>query len=339
MNVKAALLKKAADPFAHLFWKAQINVLRACPPLVGAIARFSMSADRSRGNWVKALLRVVVQAPRAAMLHWRDIKNKRVVLPRVSISLTTRCTLHCDKCMAHIPDLKSHKDIPLDDLAQDIRSLFSCVDYIYSLSLTGGEAFLHPALDEIIRTCAAADKIGGMEVITNGTVVPDTKALAALREAGVTVKISGYPPALVPNAEKLKAVLKENGIHYIHTDGTFWRDIVGRGFGRLEDGSETKRFGVCVQQLCVFLFYGKLHLCSESANLLEEELIPDCKEDYIDLRKIDPAAFRGAWRQLMKKRAVSACSYCPGSTYKTPKVPVAIQRVPPGDPQREREVN
>jgi len=59
---------------------------------------------------------------------------------------------------------------------------------------------------------------------------------------------------------------------------------------------------------------------------MEEGFLPDCGEDYIDLRTTDPAAFREQYRKLLKKRVVSACSYCLGDTYMTPQIPVAVQR-------------
>jgi len=60
--------------------------------------------------------------------------------------------------------------------------------------------------------------------------------------------------------------------------------------------------------------------------LIEEGRIPDCKEDYIDLRATSPAAFRGQWQKLLEKQTLSACSYCLGHTYKSPRAPVAEQR-------------
>ena len=321
--MRAAPGKKAADPLKRLFWKTQIGLLYACPP-IAAISRFSMGADRSRKSWVKTMFWVAAQAPRTVFLHCRDKISRRIVLPRVSLPVTTRCTLNCDKCIAHIPDIKKRRDIPSRDLLQDLQVLFSGVDYIYTLNLNGGEAFLHPELDKIIRACADSGKAGNMELTTNGTVVPDAAVLTALRDANVMVKISGYPPALQPNAAKLKQALEENGVHYIYQKSAFWYD--SGDHSRLQDGLERRRFSVCAQRLCMPLYYGKLYLCSESAVLLEEGLIPDCKEDYIDLRKIDPAAFRGEWRRLRKRRAVSACSRCMGNTYETPKIPVALQR-------------
>ena len=321
--MKTTPFKSALEPLERWFWKAQISVLRACPPLCGVVSGLSIGAENSHRVWAKTLLRTAVKTPRAILLHWRNKRERRVVLSRISVILTTRCTLNCDKCLAHIPDLKDHWDVPADEFIRDIRSLFSCVDYIYAIIISGGEAFLHPHLVEILRACADPVRVGDISVQTNGTVIPGEKVLSALREVDATVKISRYAPALQPDVEKLKLILKENGIRTTHESSAFWRDT--GCLGQRQDGSETRRFSVCVQQLCSPLIGGKLFLCSESAVLMEEGFVPEC-EDYVDLRAVCPAEFRERWQKLLKKRAVAACSYCLGNTYKTKKIPVAVQR-------------
>jgi len=323
--MKTAFLKNLLDPLAYLFWKTQISVLRTSPPVCGVVSKHSLGAANSPKVWAKTLLQLTVGMPRAFYDHHRNKQEGRVVLARVTFLVTTRCTLNCDRCISYIPDLKSHRDAPLDELTQDIQNLLSSVDYIYALILTGGEAFLYPDLDKIIRLCADSGKIGDISVQSNGTIVPGTKVLAALKEAKVLVKISHYPSALQPDVEKVKRVLDENGIRYTHASGTFWNDA--GAFGQRQEGSEKRRFSVCIQQLCVPYFNGKLHLCATAAILMEEGRIPDSKDEYVDLRTVSPAAFYEQWQELMKRRALTACSYCLGMTYKTPRIPVATQRV------------
>ena len=181
--MKKKFLKKMAEPFEFLFWKAQIGILRSCPPMVGVVSGFSMGAANSPRLWMRTLRRIAVQAPRAVARHGRDRREKRVVLSRVTIVVTMRCTLNCDKCVVMVPDLTIPKDIPLDVLLDDLRALFACVDKIYTLTISGGEALIHPKLDEIIRFCAGSGKINDIILQSNGTVIPNERVLAALKEA------------------------------------------------------------------------------------------------------------------------------------------------------------
>ena len=321
--MRSTLQKKLAEPFVRLFWKTQINIFRSCPPLCGVVSKGTFNAYQNRRLYVQNMLPVAARMPGALARHCRDKREGRVVLSRVSAIITTRCTLNCIKCLGHCPDMED-RDMPIDDLVQDIQTLFSCVDYIYDIMVTGGETLLHPNLDQILRACADPNKVGNISIITNGTIFPSAKVLSALRETNATVKISRYPAALQPNVEQLKSMLEDNGIQYYHEIGSTWVDT--GAWGQLKEGSATRRFSLCVLKLGFVCCWGKLHLCGESAVLMEEGLIPDCNEDYIDLRTACPDAFREQWQKLLKKDAVSACSYCLGQTYQTPKAPVAVQR-------------
>jgi len=319
-----AIFRKAIDPLVHLFWKTQISILCACPPLLGFFTEFSMGSATSPWVWIRTLALLAVKIPRAILLHWRNKLKKRVVLPRLQFAVTTRCTLNCDKCVAHIPDLKNQADVPLDTLAHDIQALLACVDHIYVVELTGGEAFLHPHLDEIIRLLADSGKIGHIRVLTNGTILPTEQVLAALSEAKATVQISKYSEALQPNAEKLKELLQSHNIPFICQGSKFWRDT--GALEQLQEGSAQRRFGICALRLCLMCFSGKLYRCGKTTILTEKGIISDCEGDYIDFHAIDSGAFGTQWKNLRKKRVLSACSYCLGCTCKSPQIPIAEQR-------------
>lgn len=329
--------EKAVNPLKRRFWKAQIDVLRAVPPLLGIVSGRSLGADKSLKIWTKTMLQTAVQAPGALFLHWRNRREGRVALPRVSFVVATRCTLNCDKCVAHMPDLKNKADAPLPVLLDDIHRLLACVDAVYDINISGGEAFLRPDLDRIVEAIAETGKVSDINVTTNGTVIPDGKVLAALKAANVTVKISRYPLKLQPEAEQLKRALEQHGVRYTHESGAFWRDTADLAFRRKTGGlppvgneAARRRFSGCIEQLGLPYLGGKLYLCCESAILAHEGIIPAGVGDCIDLRATSPAAFGDQWRKLLERRAVSACAWCGGYTNETRKVPVAVQREPRG---------
>jgi len=323
-------IKKLVDPIEYLFWKTQISVLRKCPSLHGAVTKISMGAANSRKRWLKMLFLAAAKLPSSFFYHLRDKLKKRIVLGRVTIPATLRCTLICDKCCAFIPDIKREKAFPLCDLLHDLQALLSCVDYIYAVTINGGEAFMNQDLDQILRFLYDSGKVGSICIYSNGTVIPGAAVLAELARTKSVVQISKYPCALQPNVEQLKARLKGKGIPYTHEGATVWRDMgtIGQQQLQMQSGSKKKRFAVCVDPLCLPYLDGKLHLCVKTAVLLREGLLstPDHEKDYIDVRAIEPDAFRGQLQKLFKKRSVSMCPYCLGQTYKTPKIPVAVQR-------------
>ena|GEM_PF-753410 len=319
------LLERLCDPFVRLFWMLQIGIMNACPPLQSLVLNLGVNSERSAKLWLKLFFQVLVRLPVVLFQHLHDLKNKRVVLPRVALGVTSRCTLNCDKCMVRIPDLEVREDVPVDEILKSLDTLFACVDQIYVLCLSGGEAFLHPDLDKIVLYAMNSDKVGKVDVSTNGTLIPNEKTLNALRDADCTVRITAYAPELQPNVEKLKAALKEKGIHYIHASGDYWYD-----FDRIPKKQKQlakRRYNICAQRMCLVFFRGKLHLCTPALALNVGEIIPDCKTDYIDLNSpMTYEEFRIQWSMLRNWQPISACDYCLGSSYDTPRVPVAVQR-------------
>ena len=318
-------LKRLADPFARVFWRAMIGLMQACPPVCGMIAD---GAYRAHLSQFKSLLPLAARVPRMLLLHWRDKREKRVALAQVYIGVTTRCTLYCDKCTMHLSDLSRHEDMPTDELLGDIRALLACVDHIYDFCFGGGEPFLHPDLDQAIRLCAESGKIGNLKILINGTVVPGGKVLAALRDAGAQVNVSNYRPMSQTEVDDLIAVLTEHGISYniYPAARDYWVDT--GSFGQLKDGSPAWRFRFCFLRLYNTYIDGLLHLCPQSAVLTYDGRLPQNEADYINMRAVDPAAFRGIYQKLNKRTELPACAYCLGQTYKTPKIPAAAQRVP-----------
>jgi len=308
----------------HLFWRAQISILRAFPPLSGVVSTVSMGAANSRRVWLKTFFLMLFRVPMALLSHLRNKCTNRVVLSRISVPVTTRCTLHCDKCAAHVPDLAQPHDVPAEQLIADAKALFFCVDHVYATIFSGGEAFLHPQLDEIIMTYASFNRSSSTSVQTNGTLLPNAKVIAALKATNATVKISNYPSQLQPNVEQLKSQLREHGIRFTHASGTFWCDVGQLGVA--QSGCAKRRFSTCIQQLCLPYYKGNLHLCGESFILLEENQANIPPQDYINLHTSTPQTFAKQLRQLLRKRHIKACDYCLGYTCDALKIPIAEQR-------------
>ena len=319
------LAKKLVDPVIYLFWWVQIGFLVACPPLHGLVLRYGLNSARSFRLYIQLLFKILMRIPLAILRHFDDRRKKLTVLSRVILAVTTRCTLNCDKCSAGISDLKTHEDIPIDELISDMDALLACTDKIYLITITGGEPFLHPQLAQCIDHISKTGKVQHINLITNGTIIPDESTLITLKNAKAFVQISKYPDELQPNAERLKYVLTEYGIEYIHEIGDYWMDMDSSG--SVQEGNPKRRFRVCIQRLCAYYFHGKLHPCASSSCLLNNGVIADFKEDYLDLRlPISPEDFTQKWQQLQKRSHLTACRYCKGFSHETPRVPIAVQR-------------
>ena len=123
-------------------------------------------------------------------LRW---KNK-CVLSKIDTIITSRCTLKCRNCNLFIGHANHHTDLKFADLKKNFDIFFNSVDYVYEYTLLGGEPFLHIELEQILSYLMEnyGDRIGKVNLISNGTVVPHENVLDLMKKYDMTVHISDY---------------------------------------------------------------------------------------------------------------------------------------------------
>lgn len=94
------------------------------------------------------------------------------------------------------------------------------------MTISGGEPLLHPDLGKLVEyLCTYGDRIGLLEFITNGTMIPKTDVIYAMQKFGkVKVIIDNYGPELsteVPQIEKFWIIMgfitkQENTTEIMH---------------------------------------------------------------------------------------------------------------------------
>jgi len=112
-----------------------------------------------------------------AVRSLQSVHHAENLVPRivkVVWNLGKRCNYDCSYCTPHIHDAVS-PHIELDH----VRSTVQCIDREMSsrgkkanYSFTGGEPFLHPAIEEILRTVSTApgSDSSNLSVVTNGSL-------------------------------------------------------------------------------------------------------------------------------------------------------------------------
>jgi len=254
-----------------------------------------------------------------------------VALPVLGFLLTTRCNLTCIGCN-HLQDLfdKSHNvHFQRADIFNDLEKLIDAVDFVKSIVIVGGEAMLHPDFETLLRKVVALPKVGFVQLITNGTVVPkNEKVYELLSNKRVIVEISGYgdeiSSKLVKKREVLFRKLTEAGIYYRYDEVMQWID-----FGGFEKRNYAPMEWKEVYDKCCFvsndLFNGQLHKCSRSAYGQFLEKTPAYKNDYVDVRALSGIELRHQIKTFIKK-IPQACYHCDGTTTKT--MPAGVQLAP-----------
>ena len=141
---------------------------------------------------------------------------------RLNVQPTMACTLKCKLCN----NLSPYYDTPpyhnIDCLKKELTTLFTLVDDIDILNISGGEPFLYRELDRLLHFLAENRNIikKRLDIITNGTIIPDEKILCAIKAANASILLDDYGSERSKKAQQLKLLCEMENIDYRYRNYT-----------------------------------------------------------------------------------------------------------------------
>lgn len=230
--------------------------------------------------------------------------NNKVILPRMTMVLTTRCTFRCKECIEMIPYMKEHEDIPKEEIFRDIDNFVSSIDECVFMELIGGEPFLYKHLDEVIRYILKQDKIRNIAVVTNGTVTISAEMISLLKHEKISVIVSDY--GISDKCESFVEVLKEHDVVVQVLQEQEWFSP-GDASKRNRELDDLKRqYDKCHSPWwCKTIYKGAMYACVRSIGLHELGYI-GYKQDLIKLKADGKEEIKG----FFKRDWCEACDHC-----------------------------
>ncbi|MGN0577440.1 MAG: radical SAM protein [Ruminiclostridium sp.] len=254
------------------------------------------------------------------------MKNDLFEMNRVGIRMTNLCNLRCRLCVAHSPYTKDTVHISIETLNKSVDRYFEIVDYVGKLSIAGGEPLLHPDLPDFLRHLSIyKEKIGTVELVTNGTIVPDIKLIETMRlfEPKFNLLIDNYG-SVSSKVNQIDKVMSNHNVTYsirdycsesMHCGG--WVDL-GNATERKHSYEEAvKLYAKCLfpqkMKFCFGITKGKIFPCGTVSRRYQLNLQTDYNE-YIDLfdESLTVEQQRKKITDIYNGNYLSACEYCNG---------------------------
>ena len=212
-------------------------------------------------------------------------------LREVHMAINTNCTFKCKNCNMFMPYYKDVIQYDLKSVEKDLTLFFERIDYVYIFSFLGGEPFLNNEIDIIIEHLFQKynNKIGRIEVITNGSLIPKDKVLKTLHKCNVIVRISDYT-SQVPYTNKMNelcSILKVNGIRYFIETSLQWTDFCFPAGGDSVKIPNIRDHMLCCAPEFHGLNDGKFYYCHVAWSAEKAGLFHLKDSDYLDLELID----------------------------------------------------
>lgn len=237
---------------------------------------------------------------------------EKLSIPNIQLVLTTKCTLNCKECFALVPYCRDKKHYALADILKEIDLLLENIDECICMELIGGEPFLYPYIKEVIRYCIDSQKIGFIEITTNGTIVPEHEVLDLCRNPRVLVTISEYD---IVKSESFINTLNRYGIknrcrRFVWTSmgvlDQASNKIISHNFSREELCDAFEKCGC--SKWCYAVLENKLFVCYRSAMLWLLDY-PISEYEYVDLSQ-ENGNVRKNIEELCFVKYSEGCNYC-----------------------------
>ncbi|MEV8093592.1 4Fe-4S cluster-binding domain-containing protein [Kitasatospora sp. NPDC085879] len=251
--------------------------------------------------------------------------SEALVLKYLDVVVTEACSMKCQDCSNLMQYYTKPKHSDLDLLESAVDRIMDSIDGIYEFRVLGGEPFVNPRVHRVIDKLTGYEGVEKVVVYTNATIVPRGENLECLKNDKVVVDITNYGTHSRKHDELIE-VLDAHGIANL-SKIPVWTDsgrikFVERSAEELDD-----MFQNCCVNDVLTLLNGKLYRCPFSANGTNLGAVPETSADVVDLTGDRAGAeLRADIRRLYGRSThLTACSFCNGRDYRTPRIEPAIQ--------------
>jgi organic radical activating enzyme len=252
--------------------------------------------------------------------------SEEIYFNALDIQVTEKCTMKCLDCSNLMQYYSDPKDIPIEEVIENLSLLLNSIDKLADARVIGGEPFLNKSLYKLIDVLVNSEKVDHITIYSNATFVPSKETLQSMSKVKkLHVEFTDYG-VLSKGIAKLPDVLKQWDIPYFFHKPQNWTDS-SRIFNKeLSDDELSQMFEACCVNDALTLLGNRLYHCPFSANLYNISAIDPVATDWIDMNQIDGVNFRTKIKNFYYGQPfLNACRYCAGRDFQQQQVTPAIQ--------------
>lgn len=256
--------------------------------------------------------------------------GKRIDLTYNCFIINSICNLNCTHCVQFINNYPIDKriNIPVDVICRDIDLWLELIDSVGTISVMGGETFMHPDIAKIANKFSEHDNFGFVSFPTNGLFPIKPQQLEGITDPRIVIAFGAYQHVASQKQleiyEKNIELVKSYGIAYTESRHLpTW--IIPSGLYKENESIEymtNKKQNCPMPPRNLQIRDGKVHVCDRGVAIYAMG-IADYPEDYFDLTKENTLEEnRKLFREFVNKPFYYTCGHC-GTAYGT--APSALQ--------------
>lgn len=238
----------------------------------------------------------------------------------ITLVINQRCSLKCKCCTSYMNEYPLDKriNVPTERILDDIDKFFDAMDSVGTVTIMGGEPFMHPDLAVIVQKLLTKNNFGIVSIATSGTYPIKPEQIEGFQDKRVNVSFSNYEQSITENQTKMMyqniEMIKNAGISY--TVGvTLPEWSVPSTLYDLGDSEEVmiqKKQGCIQPPRCMQVKNGKLHPC-DFGTAIYSLGIADYEMDYVDIEhSTSTEELRNQIRAYIDQPYYRTCGHCTG---------------------------
>lgn len=240
-------------------------------------------------------------------------KPNPLFLPSVTLVINQVCSLKCKYCTSYMNEYepKERINFTLAQICSDIDNFFGAVDGVGTITVMGGEPFLHPDLSAIIEHLCKWKNFGLISIATSGTCPIKEEQLKGLHDERVNVSFSNYTPTINEKQRELfyKNIDLVKNAEVQCTVGLYTPEwIIPQTLENKHTDDETLKR---VKSSCTHwhqIKNGKVHPCDFAQSLYSLH-IADYDTDYVDLNMYDGEQLRNKLIEYHNRAFYESCRH------------------------------
>lgn len=301
--------------------KGYKNVLRGDYLYMGAICPFNKTTGIKSSQCQGSMCCRSIFCQRLSnIVKSRSENSNPLHMFSITLVINQRCSLKCKCCTSYMNEypLTERKDVPLERICDDIDKFFAAMDSIGTVTVMGGEPFMHPDLSKIIRKLLTKKNFGLVSIATSGTYPIKPEQLKGLEDKRVNVSFSNYEHAITEKQKEMMyrniEMIKNAGISYtVGVTIPEWSvPSTLYDLGNTEEQMIAKK-AKCVQPpRCMQVKNGKLHPCDFGTAVYSLK-IAEHESDYVDVEHAGSTEeLKEQIRRFIDQPYYRVCGYCKG---------------------------
>ncbi len=288
------------------------------------------SADKC---WMKGECRSVICKRLQTITKYREKQQKpgeRIELTYNCFIINSICNLSCTHCVQFINNYPADKriNIPVEVICRDIDLWMELIDSVGTISVMGGETFMHPDIAKIAQQFAKHDNFGFVSFPTNGLYPIKPEQLDGINDPRIVIAFGAYQHV----ASKKQLEIYDKNVELVKSYGIAYTEsrhlptwVIPSGLYKENDDIEymtNKKQSCLMPPRNLQIRDGKIHVCDRGVALYAMG-VADYPDDYFDLTQENTLEKkRILFRDFIDRPFYYTCGHC-GCSYGTS--PSALQ--------------